>query len=107
MLTTDYTEMAQDMLGAFVVDAGESFLVIECANAFGELEAIRIAPDDLAAYYAGQGNHNGSGSRTLAGLFGEWRQISELANMATNWFLEVNIDGLRTASRKRGLVPRF
>ena len=106
-MTTTYTDDAQETLGEFVDRAGKSFLTIRTTNVFGEPTTIKITLDDLAEFYATQANNLGSGIRTLAGLHGDWRPISNLADLALDWFKSVNIEGMRRAARKVGLEPRF
>lgn len=107
MVTRDYTDEAQELLGGWVQEAGKSFLVIQAANVFGEPETVRITLENLAEFYATQANNLSSGCRTLAGLTGDWRPISELANAALAWFKRVNVEGMRRAGKKAGLQPRF
>jgi len=107
MTTTTYTSEAQEMLGAFVQRAGKTFLVIRAANVFGESERVRITLDNLAEFYTTQAGKLSSGIRTLAGLHGDWRQISELADLALSWFKQVNVEGMRRAARREGLTPTF
>ena len=107
MTTTTYTIDAQEMLGEFVERAGKSFLTVRTTNVFGEPTSLKITLDDLAEFYATQANNLGSGIRTLAGLHGDWRPISELANLALCWFKRVNVEGMRRAARKVGLEARF
>ena len=107
MLKTDFTAEAKQLVGAFAQRAGKTFLVVRCGDVFGEEQTIRITPDDVAEFYATQANNLLSGCRTLAGLAGDWRPISELAKAALEWFKRVNIVGMRQAGRRFGLVPRF
>ena len=105
--TSNYTAEAKEKIGEFVERAGKSFLVIRAADVFGEATTIRITPINLAEFYATQANNLSSGIRTLAGLPGDWRPISDLADVALSWFKSVNIEGMRRAGRRVGLVPRF
>jgi hypothetical protein len=105
--TTTHTIDAQEMLGDFVERAGKSFLTVRTTDVFGEPISLKITLDDLAEFYATQANNLSSGIRTLAGLHGDWRPISELADVALSWFKSVNVEGMRRAARKVGLEPRF
>jgi hypothetical protein len=107
LTTTTYTAEAKELLGSFVKRAGKSLLVIRATNAFGEPEMVRITPANFAEFYATQAGNLLSGMRTLAGLSGDWRPISTLADLALNWFKNVNVQGMRRAARKVGLTPRF
>jgi len=107
MTTTTYTIDAQEQLGEFVERAGKSFLTIRTTDVFGEPTSLKITLADVAEFYRTQANNLGSGIRTLADLSGDWRPISELADLALSWFKSVNVDGMRRAARKVGLEPRF
>lgn len=102
-----HTDEAKDMLGDFVQQAGKSFLVLNVTDVFGQPTKLKVTPADLAIFYATQAHHLGSGIRTLAGLHGDWRPISELSDLSLSWFKHINIEGMRTAAKKVGLVPRF
>jgi len=107
MTTTTYTLDAQEQLGKFVERAGKSFVTVRTSNVFGEPVSLKITLADVAEFYATQARNLGSGIRTLAGLHGDWRPISELADIALSWFKSVNVEGMRRAARKVGLEPRF
>ena len=107
MTTTTYTLDAQEQLGEFVERAGKSFLTVRTTTVFGEPTSLKITLDDVAEFYATQARNLSSGVRVLAGLAGDWRGISSLADLALDWFKTVNVEGLRRAARKVGLVPRF
>lgn len=107
MLTTDYTTDAKEIVGSFVQRAGKTFLILRCGDVFGQEQTIRVTPDNLADFYATQAGNLLSGCRTLAGMTGDWRPVSELAQACLNWFKQVNIAAMRRAARKLGLVPRF
>jgi len=107
MQTTDYTLDAQDMLGEFVLKAGKTFITVRAANVFGDATTVKITPANLAEFYATQANNLTSGIRTLAGLHGDWRPISQLADLALDWFKQVNVEGMRRAACKVGLTPKF
>ena len=107
MTTTTYTTEAQELLGEFVQRASKNFLVVRASDVFGEPTTIRITPTNLAEFYATQAGNLSSGIRTLAGLSGDWRPISDLANLALDWFKSVNVEGIRRAARRAGLTPKF
>lgn len=107
MTTTSYTADAQERLGDFVERAGKSFLTVRTTNVFGEPISLKISPADLAEFYRTQANNLSSGIRTLAGQHGDWRPISELADLALSWFKVVNVEGMRRAARRVGLEPKF
>ena len=107
MTTTTYTADAQVMLGEFVERAGKTFLTVRATTVFGEPTSLKITISDVAEFYRTQANNLGSGIRTLAGLHGDWRPISQLADLAISWFKAVNIEGMRRAARRVGLIPKF
>ena len=73
----------------------------------GDEQQVRITPEELAVFYVTQANNIYSGMRVLAGLVGDWRPISELADLALGWFKRVNVERMRRVARKVGLAPRF
>ena len=105
--TTSYTAEAKEMLGGFVQRAGKTFLVIRASNVFGDPATARITTDNLAEFYRTEAGNLSSGIRALAGLAGDWRPISQLADLALSWFKRVNVEGMRRAARNVGLQPRF
>jgi hypothetical protein len=107
MRTADYTIDAQEMLGEFVIKAGKTFITVRVADVFGDETTVKITPANLAEFYATQANNLTSGIRTLAGLNGDWRPISQLADLALDWFKQVNIEGMRRAAKRVGLTPKF
>ena len=107
MTKTDHTDEAKRMIGEFVQRAGKTFLVVRCGDVFGDERTIRVAPDDVAEFFATQARNLSSGCRTLAGLTGDWRSISELAQACLDWFKGVNLIGMRRAARRQHLTPRF
>lgn len=107
MVTTDLTAEAQELLGGFVERAGKTFLIVRCSDVFGEEQVIRITPANLAEFYATQANNLASGCRTLAGLTGDLRPISNLAQACLEWFKRINVTAMRRAGRKVGLEFRF
>jgi len=107
MTTTTYTAEAKDLLGEFVQRAGKNFLVVKVSDVFGDPTSVRITPTNLVEFYATQANNLSSGIRTLAYLSGDWRPITELANLALDWFKIVNVEGLRRAAKRAGLTPKF
>jgi hypothetical protein len=107
MPTTEFTMDAQEMLGGFVIKAGKNYLTVRAADDFGEPTKVKITPANLADFYATQANNLTSGIRSLAGLYGDWRLVSQLADLALDWFKTVNVEGMRRAARKAGLAAKF
>jgi hypothetical protein len=107
MLKINYTGEARQIVGPFVKRGGKTFLILRCGDVFGDERTIRVTPDDVAEFYANQAGNLLSGCRTLAGLTGDWRPISELAQACLDWFKLVNVTGMRRAGRRLGLDPRF
>ena len=107
MLKTDLTIDAKHVLGDSVERAGKAFVVLRCGDVFGDGRTIRVTPDDVAEFFATQARDLTSGCRTLAGLTGDWRAVSELAQACLDWYKCVNVGGMRRAARRRGLIPRF
>ena len=65
----------------------------------------RIA--DVAEYFKTQACNITNGMRSLAGIYGDWRQIDYIAQDCLEYFKQVNVEGMRKAARKLGLQPRF
>ncbi len=107
MTTTNYTAAAQEMMGEFVEWAEKSYLTVRTTNIFGEPTSLKITLNDVAEFYRTQANNLSSGIRVLAGMAGDWRPVSQLADLALSWFKEVNLEGMRRAARRVGLEPRF
>lgn len=107
MTKADHTTDAKHIVGDFVQRAGKSFLVLSGGDTLGDERTIRLTPDDVAEFFASQARSLTSGCRTFAGLTGDWRPISELAQACLNWFKCVNVVGMRRAARRRHLIPRF
>lgn len=105
--TTTYTAEARELLGDFVQRAGKNFLVVKVSDVFDEPTTIRITPTNLAEFYAKEASNLSSGIRTVAGLYGDWRPISQLADLALDWFKNVNVEGMHRAARRVGLIPKF
>lgn len=107
MLKNDHTDDAKRRVGECVQRAGKTFLVLRCGDVFDDERTLRVTPDDVAEFFATQARNLTSGCRTLAGLTGDWRSISGLAQAALDWFKSVNVAGMRRAARRRLLIPRF
>jgi hypothetical protein len=107
MPTTEYTADARQIVGSFVQRAGKTFLILRCGDVFGEEQTVRVTPTNLVEFFATQASKLLSGCRTLAGLTGDWRPMSELAQLCLDWFKIVNVVCVRRAARRFGLVPRF
>ena len=102
---TAFTIEAQEQLGEFVQQAGKTFLVIRTADVFGNPVKLKITPKDVAEFCRTQ--QTGSSVRTLAGLDGDWRPMLQLAQIAFDWFKQVDVVGMRRAAKRFGLVPQF
>ena len=62
---------------------------------------------DVARYYAHEAGNLLSGCRKLGRIVGDWRNIDALAKECLEIFKRVNLEGMRRASRRLGLVPKF
>ena len=107
MTKTDHSDDAKRTVGEFVQRAGKTFLVLRCGDVFGDERTIRLTPEDVAEFFSTQERKLTSGCRTLAGLTGDWRSISELAQAVLDWFKCVTIVGMRRAGRRWHLIHRF
>lgn len=107
MTKIDYNGEAKHVVGPFVQRAGKTFIVLRCGDVFGQDRTITVNPQDVAEFFSSQATNLLSGCRTLAGLTGDWRPVSEMAQACLAWFKLVNVVGMRQAARHVGLVPRF
>ena len=102
-LTTFY---GQEIPG-YILDAGKTFITMCAADGvFGERK-VKITMEDVADYYLTQTRNLTSGCRMLAGIVGDWRPIDMMATECLGWFKVINIEGMRSAARQRGLIPKF
>jgi len=62
---------------------------------------------DVARYYAHEAGNLLSGCRKLGAIVGDWRPVDRLAEECLAIFKCVNLEEMRRASRKLGLVPKF
>ena len=62
---------------------------------------------DVAEYYAYEAGNLLSGCRKLGAIVGDWRNIDALAKECLEIFKRVNLEGMRRASWRLGLVPKF
>ena len=86
---------------------GKTFIDINLAEDWqGPARTKRIRIGDVARYYAHEACSM-SGCRSIAGIFGDWRQIDYIASDCLEYFKAVNIEGMRKAGRKFGIEPRF
>jgi len=86
---------------------GKTFVDVRLADNWqypARVKRIRIA--DVARYFAHEAGSM-SGGRSLAGIFGDWRQIDAIAQDVLEYFKVANIEGMRQESRRLGLVPKF
>lgn len=88
--TTNHTEVAEHLVGEFVQRAGKKFLVVRCGDGVGGSRSFRVTPDDVAEFFATQARNLASGCRWFAGLTGDWRAGSGLAQGGLDWFNDVN-----------------
>lgn len=87
---------------------GKTYVIIGLAEDWqypARKKKITIA--DVAEYFAHQACNMTSGMRCLAGIYGDWRMIDNIAQDCLDYFKRVNVEGMRRAGRKLGLEPRF
>ena len=85
---------------------GKKRVVITVSDWEG-LKRLTITLDDVAEYYKTQASNITSGCRILSGHVGDWRQIDAIAYQVLEYFKEVNIEGMRRAAKRVGLIPKF
>lgn len=90
----------------YVVSADEESFTLNIRGVLDERIELVVTVNDVAEYFATQARSM-SGMRSLAGHYGDWRQIDQLAQEVLSWFKFVNIEGMRKASLSLGLIPKF
>lgn len=108
----DMHDMLEDFYGyddipGYIQDAGKTFITLRAGDEIFGDRKVKITMEDVVDYYLTQAANITSGCRSLAGLTGDWRPIDMMARECLGWFRHVNIEGMRRAARKQGLVPRF
>lgn len=97
--TTHHTEDAKHLVGDLVSRAGKTFRGVRRGDGFGGSRSLRVTSDDVAAFFATQAQNPAYGCRTLAGVTGDGRSVSELAQTCLDWLKDVNVAGMRRAAR--------
>jgi len=93
---------------AYVHGAGKTFIkIMEGAEWMGGPAVKKITLTDVVNHYASDARNLTSGCRSLGPVVGDWRGVSNLAKECLDWFKFVNMDGLRRASCRAGMPPRF
>jgi len=89
----------------YIVDATREKVIIRTDGWNGGEHKITI--EDVVEYYAYEAGNLLSGCRTIGGITGDWRNIDALAKECLEIFKLLNIERLRSISRKYGLIPKF
>jgi len=95
-----------DCVPDFVLGYGKTWIKI-LVDSWDGSHDLKVKMSDVIEFYRTQANNIVSGIRTLAGHHGDWRPMSNLADLCLSYFKAVNIDELRSESRRVGLEPRF
>lgn len=91
----------------YVVNAGKTYFTVTVGHVVtDEPRKLKIRLQDVVDYYCTQAASM-SGMRQIAGHYGDWRYIDRLTQEVLDWFKFVNIEGMRWASKKAGLIPKF
>lgn len=99
-------EFYQGDIPEYILKAGKTFIKIKVSDWRGEQD-LRVTLKNVVNYYYYGARNITSGCRTLAGYTSDWRPIDTLAKECLEWFKFINIEELRTISRKYGLIPKF
>lgn len=92
----------------YILDVGMTFIVINVGDTLtGKPKRLKVTINDVSEYYATQANNIVSGMRSIAGHYGDWRPIDNLAKECLEYFKLINMDGLRKVCKKAGLNPKF
>jgi len=102
----DLLDKCYDEIPEYIKDNGKNFITINVSDWQGDQTA-KITIDDVVEYYKSQAGNIVSGARSIAGIFGDWRNIDALAKEALEYFKAVNMDELKKRAKKAGLEPKF
>lgn len=91
----------------YIRDATRNYVVINSGSDWEGYSEHKITIEDVVRYYAHEAGNIVSGIRTLGGIVGDWRNIDAMANECLEIFKVLNIEKLRSESRKIGLEPKF
>lgn len=86
-----------------IIEANAQKLVVRTNDG----QVAHITVNDIAAYYAKDAKLGRIGTRTFAGITSDWKSIDDLAHLCFEYFARYDIDGLRDASSRYGLKPKF
>jgi hypothetical protein len=103
----DIIDQLCDGEDGWIIDAEETVLTVRVEDIFEGSKEVKVTLDAVAEFYYSQARNISSGGRQLAGHFGDWRPMTDLAEFCATFFKEANIDGLRAAFIARGLKPTF
>jgi len=95
-----------DEIPGYIKKAGCTFIVIHVSDFNGD-KNLKITIKDVIEYYKVDARNISSGMRSIAGHYGDWRNIDALANECLEYFKTVNIDQLRSEAVEAGIEPRF
>ena len=95
-----------DDVPSYIIANSKTSLTINVNDWQGKQE-VKINIKDLIKYYVEQAPNISSGLRCIAGLYGDWRNIDELAKEALAYFKANNIDELKREAKRQGLEPKF
>jgi hypothetical protein len=103
----DYNEKLEEFYGEipdYVVGAGKTYIKITTSDVITEeAKDLKITIEDVTNYYANDARNISSGIRGIAGHYGDWRPIDNLAKEALSWFKFVNREGLNREAKKHGM----
>ena len=87
----------------YVKSAGKTYITIQVSDWEGSSK-LKITLQDVIEYYATQARNILSSMRAIAGHYGDWRQIDNLASEALEWFKFINHPLLEREGEKRGMT---
>ena len=94
----------------YIIKATKDYMIVRMGDIItNKPKEYKITIDDIVEFhhFYSQGNNWMSGGRTLAGIMGDHRPMTELAKEVLEWFKYSNINVLRRKSKAVGLTPKF
>lgn len=74
---------------------------------FDGKKQLTVTPEDVIDYYGTEARNISSGCRQLAGHYGDWRPIDELAQLCLDIYKILNKSALYKYCRYYNMTPRF
>lgn len=100
-------EFYNDNIPDYINNIGKTWVSINIEDPLGEYKLVRIHISDIMDYYKNQAPNISSGMRSIAGVYGDWRMIDNLAREIHELFKCINIKECRKEAKRHGLTPKY